>query len=244
MPTATPDVRSSPTVLIRPAVALDSGPFCFLTRWPMARKDLNRDSQPAPSSGRHDRRRVASPVAVHSPRGRKLSRFRPRALVAPTTLSFRSAAPPFLLKSSNRVTARGPSPVSPSLPWSQPISHIVHIEAKVRDPVAISSACSRLSLPEPVPGEHQLFTSRISGLAIQLPRWQYPIVCQIETGEIKYDNYEGRWGEPAQLDRFLQGYAVEVTKLEARRQGYSITEQALDDGSIRLTVQVGGHTSQ
>lgn len=120
------------------------------------------------------------------------------------------------------------------------MSHIVHIQAEVRDPIAISSACKRLSLSQPIEGEHQLFTNRVKGLAVQLPRWQYPIVCQTDTGRVQFDNYEGRWGDPSQLDRFLQGYAVEKATLEARRQGYSVTEQQLADGSIRLTVQVGG----
>lgn len=120
------------------------------------------------------------------------------------------------------------------------MSNIVHIQTEVRDPLAISSACARLSLPQPVEGEHQLFTNRVKGLAVQLPRWQFPIVCQTDTGRVQYDNFEGRWGEPAQLDRFLQGYAVEKAKIEARRQGYDVAEQSLADGSIRLTIQVGG----
>ena len=120
------------------------------------------------------------------------------------------------------------------------MSHIVHIQTEVRDPIAVSNACNRLALPQPVSGEHQLFTSRVRGLGVRLPRWQYPVVCQTETGQLKYDNYEGRWGDPAELDRFLQGYAVEKAKLEALRQGHSVTEQALENGSIRLTVQVGG----
>jgi hypothetical protein len=33
---------------------------------------------------------------------------------------------------------------------------------------------------------------------------------------------------------------VEKAKLEARRVGNSVTEQLLPNGSIRLTVQVGG----
>ena len=48
------------------------------------------------------------------------------------------------------------------------------------------------------------------------------------------------WGNPQQLDGFLQIYAVEKTKLEARKRGHSVTEQALADGSIKLTVQVAG----
>ncbi|AMV20169.1 DUF1257 domain-containing protein [Planctomyces sp. SH-PL14] len=120
------------------------------------------------------------------------------------------------------------------------MSHIVHIQTEVRDPIAVSNACNRLALPQPVSGEHQLFSSRVRGLGVRLPRWQYPVVCQTESGQLQYDNYEGRWGDPAELDRFLQGYAVEKAKLEARRQGHSVTEQALENGSIRLTVRVGG----
>jgi hypothetical protein len=30
------------------------------------------------------------------------------------------------------------------------------------------------------------------------------------------------------------------SKIEARRAGHSVTEQTLDDGSIKLTVHVGG----
>ena len=35
-------------------------------------------------------------------------------------------------------------------------------------------------------------------------------------------------------------YAVEKARIEARRQGHSVTEQPLADGSIKLTIQVGG----
>ncbi len=48
------------------------------------------------------------------------------------------------------------------------------------------------------------------------------------------------WGERRQLDRFIQGYAVERARLEARRHGHTVTEQTLADGSIKLTIQVGG----
>jgi len=47
------------------------------------------------------------------------------------------------------------------------------------------------------------------------------------TGTIRYDNYEGSWGEQKHLDRFLQMYAVDKAKLEARKKGYTVTEQAL-----------------
>jgi len=75
---------------------------------------------------------------------------------------------------------------------------------------------------------------------VQLPDWKYPAVCQLDTGQIQYDNYAGRWGEQQHLDVFLQAYAVEVAKAEARRKGHLCTERQLADGSVKLTVNVGG----
>jgi len=120
------------------------------------------------------------------------------------------------------------------------MSHIVSIQTEVRDPVAIRAACERLRLPVPVFGKAKLFTSSETGWAVQLPDWRYPVVADVNTGKLAYDNYGGRWGEQIQLDRFLQSYAVEKAKVAARQKGHSVTEQALADGSIKLTIQVAG----
>jgi hypothetical protein len=121
---------------------------------------------------------------------------------------------------------------------SKTMSHIVHIQAEIRDPVALSAACTRLELSPPVRRTVRLFNAEATGMAVELPGWRYPVVCQLETGRVHYDNFEGRWGEQRHLDRLAQYYAVEKTRIEARRQGYSVTERQLDDGSIRLQVQV------
>jgi hypothetical protein len=91
-----------------------------------------------------------------------------------------------------------------------------------------------------VQGTHRLFSGEIAGLGVQLPDWRYPAVCQLDSGEIRFDNYGGRWGEQQHLDRFLQMYAVEKAKIEARRRGNTCTEQQLNDGSVKLTINVGG----
>ena len=120
------------------------------------------------------------------------------------------------------------------------MSHIVSIQTEVRDLAAIRSACDRLGLPEPVFGETKLFSSSETGWAVQLPDWRYPIVCDVTTAKIAFDNFRGRWGDQKQLDRFFQAYAVEMAKIEARRKGHTVTEQSLEDGSVKLTVNVGG----
>jgi hypothetical protein len=120
--------------------------------------------------------------------------------------------------------------------WENPMSHIVTIETKVHDPAALTAACRRLGLAEPVHGTAKLYSGEATGLSVNLPGWQYPLVVDTAAGSIKYDNYEGRWGDPADLQRLLQMYAVEKAKLEARRKGYCVTEQLRQDGSIVLQI--------
>jgi len=120
------------------------------------------------------------------------------------------------------------------------VSHIVQIKTEVRDAVAVGAACQRLKLEAPTQGTAKLFSSSATGVIVNLPGWRYPAVFDTQSGQARYDNYEGRWGEQVQLDRFLQGYAVEKAKLEARKKGHTVTEQSLADGSIKLTVSVGG----
>ena len=122
------------------------------------------------------------------------------------------------------------------------MSHIVRIETQIRDLEALRAACRRAGLAQPQQETVQLFSGQVTGHCVQLPQWRYPVVCQLESGEIRYDNYAGRWGDPRQLDRLLQAYAAEKTLLEARKQGYAVTEQALSDGRLKLTIHVGDDT--
>jgi hypothetical protein len=120
------------------------------------------------------------------------------------------------------------------------LSHVVSIKTEVRDHAAVRAACRRLELPLPVLGTAQLFSGQATGLIIRLPDWTYPVIIDMTTGQVHYDNYNGAWGDQSHLDRFLQLYAVEKTRIEARKKGHQVIEQPLADGSIKLTIRVGG----
>ena len=120
------------------------------------------------------------------------------------------------------------------------MSHIVQIKTEVRDPAAITSACRRIGLPEPVHGTAKLFEGEATGLLVRLPDWLYPVVVDTATGTLRYDNFAGSWGDPVHLDRFRQAYAIERARIEATKRGHSVVEQSLADGSIKLTISVGG----
>lgn len=120
------------------------------------------------------------------------------------------------------------------------MSHVVEIQTEVRDPAAIAAACQRLGLAAPTHGTAKLYSAEASGWIVQLPGWRYPVVCNTANGEIKYDNFQGHWGDQAQLGKFMQAYAVERSRLVARQQGNTVYETPLPDGSIKVTIQIGG----
>ena len=80
----------------------------------------------------------------------------------------------------------------------------------------------------------------LGALLVKLPDWLYPVVCNTTTGEVAFDNYNQAWGRQEHLDRCLQGYAIEKARIEARKRGHTVVEQPLADGSVKLTITVGG----
>lgn len=118
------------------------------------------------------------------------------------------------------------------------MSHIVTIRTEIRDESALSAACRRLKLEPPNRETVQLFSSEATGHAVRLPEWRFPVVCDLTNGQIEFDNFGGRWGDQKQLDALVQKYTIEKTKLEARRAGHTVTEQELQNGSVKLTISV------
>lgn len=119
------------------------------------------------------------------------------------------------------------------------MSHLVSIPVQVLQPEGIRRACSRLGLEAPVQGQQQFYDGQSKqGIVVKLPDWLYPIVIDPITGEVYHDNFNGAWGEQAKLDQFLQTYAVETAKMTAEAQGYQVSEQLLEDGSVHLQVLV------
>jgi hypothetical protein len=100
------------------------------------------------------------------------------------------------------------------------LSHIVTVQTKIHDPAAVTATCRRLQLAPPVMGSANLYSGEATGLVLHFPGWEYPVVIDPLTGTITYDNFNGAWGDPGQLQRFRQAYAVEKAKLEASKRGH------------------------
>src|SRR5262245_37815917 len=120
------------------------------------------------------------------------------------------------------------------------MSHVVSIQTQLRDPKSIVATCQRLGLAEPVQGKAQLYAGQTAeGLLVQLPGWKYPIAIDTASGQVQHDNFQNHWGDIAELHKFQQAYAIEVVRNQARLKGYVVTEQTLQDGSVKLQIQEG-----
>lgn len=102
------------------------------------------------------------------------------------------------------------------------MSHTLNIRIEMHDLEALELACQRLEL-KMVNGIHQLYSSKEEGIGILLPNWRYPIVIKND-GTISYDNYNGNWGDIAELNKLKAYYGIEKAKIEARKKGFTVFE--------------------
>ena len=115
------------------------------------------------------------------------------------------------------------------------MSHIVVVKIQVKDQAALDAACKRLGLAPSCEGTHKVYSKTQAGRAVKLNGWKYPVVFDLSTGKGVYDNFEGSWGSQAELDKLLQMYGTEKSKIELRRKGFNPVETQRQDGSIVLT---------
>lgn len=118
------------------------------------------------------------------------------------------------------------------------MSHTATVKTEFKDVPALNAACRRLGLAEPVLGEHVLFedSTKHQGYAVMLPGWSYPVICNTQTKQVHFDNYNGHWGDIAQFNKFKQAYATEAAKAQARKMGYRVSEKLQANGSIKLVL--------
>ena len=55
--------------------------------------------------------------------------------------------------------------------------------------LTVRAACQRLGLAEPVQGSARLYGGEVTGLVVRLPGWQYPVVADLTSGHVRYDNF-------------------------------------------------------
>lgn len=141
------------------------------------------------------------------------------------------------------------------------MSHITMIKVEIRDLEALKAACTRLGfqfregqrtykwygryvgdalLPEGVKVEdlgkcdHVI---RVAGAA-----YEVGVLRQGDRYGLLWDSWQAG-GLEAHLgpnaERLVQMYALEAARAQAQRQGFSVWEEAQEDGSVQLHIQTG-----
>ena len=121
------------------------------------------------------------------------------------------------------------------------MSHIVTIQVKIHDAAAITAACQRLGCP-------RRQRARRSYSAARSPEWPYscPAGCIqsspiLATGQVEVRQLQTAGGATSSTSTAsYRRMPWNGARGEARREGLVCTEQALADGSIKLTFEVQG----
>jgi len=68
-------------------------------------------------------------------------------------------------------------------------------------------------------GTHDLYATAEQGWGFTLPSWTFPLVLRAD-GNLRYDDYHGKWGDILDLDRIGSEYAMRKAERTAQGLGY------------------------
>ena len=109
------------------------------------------------------------------------------------------------------------------------MSHTVTVHAEFTDKGALGAAVEHLGGQVLGEGAIRFHDGTIAvGFAFKLRGWQYPIV--LVDGQLKFDDYEGAWGNRADLELLKAEYLLSRTVNACAEMGWLTERQG--DGSV------------
>lgn len=109
-------------------------------------------------------------------------------------------------------------------------SHTTKVAIEIRSREALAAAVLAMGGSVLGYGTHKLYSSTETGFAVQLPGWRYPVIAK-DVGGLAYDNYNGSWGNAADLTKLTGRYAIEAARAAANGQGW-MSQDAADGGLV------------
>jgi len=98
-------------------------------------------------------------------------------------------------------------------------SHTSTVRIELRDDRALKAAVEALGGQFLGQGQYKLYSSQEAGVGFRLPGWTYPLVSRAD-GSLAYDDFNGHWGNVADLERLKGAYAIEAARLAAHELGW------------------------
>jgi hypothetical protein len=106
------------------------------------------------------------------------------------------------------------------------MSHTTKVQIEFLNLSALRSAVESMGGEWLGEMEVRLYSSREFGTAFKLSGWKFP--CCITADGLKFDNYNGAWGDIRTLDTLKAEYALSVAQSAAEAQGW-YTERVNDE---------------
>jgi hypothetical protein len=118
------------------------------------------------------------------------------------------------------------------------MSHTVTVAIEFRDPEALGRAVVALGGTVLGKGRHRLFAGAAEdGFGFRLSNWNYPLVLTA-SGHLKYDDYNGTWGNVADLKQLEAEYAIQKTILTCESLLWQYQRE--NDGTVTVFHPDGG----
>lgn len=129
------------------------------------------------------------------------------------------------------------------------MSHTTTVKTLFKSPGAFKKACEKLGLKhrvaETVDGRLSLFPVKLhqghetAWGEVTLPGWRFPVAFR-EDGKVAFDNYNGKWGDVTEYDKFCQAYSVEATVEAAEKLGQTVMSVSADatTGNVVVELQI------
>lgn len=114
------------------------------------------------------------------------------------------------------------------------MSHQVTVKTEFTDKGALGDAVREMGGDVLGEGAVRQYQSNAVGFGFTLPGWRFPL-CLEESGNLKFDDYNGSWGNRADVDRLKERYTIFLAERAATEMGWMTTREENGD----LTVFVG-----
>lgn len=99
------------------------------------------------------------------------------------------------------------------------MSHTVKVKVQLSDTDSLSAAVIAMGGSLLGVASHKLYGGNVQGFGFRLPNWRYPLVLQ-PSGELAYDDYNGRWGNVSDIDKLTGRYAIHRAHQAAEQLGW------------------------
>lgn len=118
------------------------------------------------------------------------------------------------------------------------MSHTIEAKTTLIRKDVLVKTCKQFGYDVRLNTNHTNFDkTKCFGHVVKFPEWRYPVVFNEVSQTAQYDNFRGKWGKQAVMDKFMQQYGANLAEQSLVELGIPaemIYRQELDNGTINV----------